>query len=77
MAVKNKQAHFRAPVALNSPHKTPWVALRASLQNFVENPNSFQMVRERGLEPPHLAATAPQTVVSTISPPAHEFYTIE
>ena len=42
--LKNKQAHFRAPVALNSPHKTPWVALRASLQNFKENPNSFQMV---------------------------------
>jgi hypothetical protein len=44
MAVKNKQAHFRAPVALNSPHKTPWVALRASLQNFKENPNSFKLV---------------------------------
>ena len=26
------------------------------------------LVRERGLEPPHLAATAPQTVVSTIPP---------
>jgi len=44
MAVKNKQAHFRAPVVLNSPQKTPWVALRASLQNFKKNPNSFQMV---------------------------------
>ena len=51
MAVKNKQAHFRAPVALNSPHKTPWVALRASLQNFKENPNSFKLVRGKGLEP--------------------------
>ncbi len=42
--LKNKQAHFRAPVALNSPQKNPWVALRASLQNFKEKPNSFQMV---------------------------------
>ena len=36
----------------------------------------FYMVRERGLEPPHLAAPAPQTGVSTISPLAHISITI-
>lgn len=29
------------------------------------------MVREGGLEPPHLTAHAPQTCVSTIPPSAH------
>ena len=31
----------------------------------------FKMVREGGLEPPHLSAYAPQTYVATITPPAH------
>jgi hypothetical protein len=44
MAVKNKQAHFRAPVAMSSPHKTPWVALRASLQNLGKIKDSILLV---------------------------------
>jgi hypothetical protein len=44
MAVKNKQAHFRAPVDLNSPHKTAWVALRASLQNLGKIKESILLV---------------------------------
>ena len=42
--LKNKQAHFRAPVALNFPHKNPWVALRASLQNLGKIKESILLV---------------------------------
>ncbi len=31
------------------------------------------LVRERGLEPPHLAVLSPQNSVSAISPLAHDF----
>ena len=36
----------------------------------------FKLVREKGLEPSHLAALAPKASVSTISPLAHADYYI-
>ena len=68
LILKNKQVHFRAPVALNYPHKTPCVALHASLQNLGKIKKSILLVREKGLEPSHLAAHAPKACVSTIPP---------
>ena len=40
----------------------------------MKNLKKKRLVREGGLEPPHLSAYAPQTYVATITPPAHDRY---
>ncbi len=49
--LKNKKACLSTPESQNPPLERHWVALRASLQNSIQNPKSFSVVGPVGLEP--------------------------
>jgi hypothetical protein len=55
---------------------TDWCGSLLSLKTYKKSPPcgwAFFLVRERGLEPPRLAALAPKASVSTIPPLAHDY----
>ncbi len=49
LSLKNKKARLSLPKFQKSPLERHWLALRASLQNFSQNPKSFSVVRIAGL----------------------------
>jgi hypothetical protein len=60
--------HFRFAIYLNRSGDLRTVVCLYTKNSRVGVSSISTLVRERGVEPPHLAALAPQTSVSTIPP---------